>query len=216
VQASCPQCGNRVAIDDAKVPEKPFLVKCPRCQAAIRLPGKGNATPAAAAAPVFEAPRAETMAPPHRELGAGSAPAGSRHALIALPDRGVAGAIGQALTRQGYEVDALDDPEEGARLLEQGVYDLVVTMRSAGKGEDLWQRCARLNPEARRRIFLVLVGESFRTADGTQAFAAVADLVINPKDAATAEAVLRTAVGERTRLYHVFFDARQRFEASAG
>jgi hypothetical protein len=58
-------------------------------------------------------------------------------------------------------------------------------MRAARQGEGLWQRCARLTPDARRRIFLVLIGDDFRTADGTQAFGALADLVINPKDAAT-------------------------------
>jgi len=227
VQATCPQCGNKVAIDDAKVPDKPFQVKCPRCQTAIRLQGKPSfpAVPPPAAPSAVEPPaegatgadeaRAQIMAQLRRELGAGPS-AASRQALVALPDRAVAGAIGAALARQGYAVDALDDPEEGARLLEQGVYNLVVTVRAAGKAEGLWQRCARLNPEARRRIFLVLIGEDFRTADGTQAFGALADLVIHPKDAATAEAVLRNAVGERTRLYQVFLDARQRFEVSAG
>jgi twitching motility protein PilT len=48
VQATCPQCSNVVAIDDAKVPDRPFGVKCPKCQAVVRLQGK---TPVAAAAP---------------------------------------------------------------------------------------------------------------------------------------------------------------------
>lgn len=233
MQATCPQCGNRVAIDDAKVPDKPFQVKCPRCQTAIRLQGRPSgpavappaaspasspsaepAAPAAAEATGPEDPHAQMTAQVRRELGGSAASAGSRQALVAVPDRAVGGAIGASLARQGYAVDALDDPEEGARLLEQGVYDLVVTVRAASKAESLWQRCARLTPEARRRIFLVLIGDDFRTADGTQAFGALADLVINPKDAASVDTFLRNAIGERTRLYQVLLDARQRFEAS--
>ena len=30
---------------------------------------------------------------------------------------------------------------------------------------------SRLSPDARRRVFLVLVGDEFKTGDGTQAFA---------------------------------------------
>jgi predicted Zn finger-like uncharacterized protein len=39
VQAQCSQCATRIQIDDAKVPDRPFKVKCPKCQAIIPLPG---------------------------------------------------------------------------------------------------------------------------------------------------------------------------------
>ena len=74
----------------------------------------------------------------------------------------------------------------------------------------------RLNPEGRRRVFVVLVGDDFKTGDGTQAFAAMADLVLNAREAAGADAVLRNTMAERTRLYQLFSDARKRFEAAAG
>jgi twitching motility protein PilT len=43
VQASCPQCAQAIIIPDAKVPDRPFTVKCPKCQAAVRLAGRGGA-----------------------------------------------------------------------------------------------------------------------------------------------------------------------------
>src|SRR6185436_1782372 len=115
------------------------------------------------------------------------------------------------LGRQGYSVDTFDDPAEAVRLLEQGVYSVVVTSRATaavGK-ETLLQRIGRLNPEARRRIFVVLVGDDFKTGDGTQAFAAMADLVLNADDAALAEVALRSTMAERTRLYQLFNEARR-------
>jgi len=52
VQANCPQCGTPVAIDDARAPEKPFGLKCPKCQTVVRFPGRSAAAaPAAAPAP---------------------------------------------------------------------------------------------------------------------------------------------------------------------
>jgi DNA-binding response OmpR family regulator len=139
-------------------------------------------------------------------------------ALIGLPDPAQTAALSQALSRQGYAVDILDDAGEAIRLVEQGVYAVIVTSRAAGSAgkETLLQRVARLNPEGRRGIFLALVGDEFKTGDGTQAFAAIADLVLNTRDAAQADASLRNVMAERTRLYQLFTDARRRFEASAG
>jgi response regulator RpfG family c-di-GMP phosphodiesterase len=159
------------------------------------------------------------MAQLRREMGlAAGTEAPSMRALLALPDAAQAAPLSQTLTRQGYVVDPFDEAGEAARLLEQGVYSVVVTSKATAvaKGETLLQRVARLNPEGRRRIFLVLVGDEFKTGDGTQAFAAMADLVLSARDAAQADAPLRNSMAERGRLYQMFSDARRRFEASAG
>jgi CheY-like chemotaxis protein len=222
-------------VDDAKAPDRAFSVKCPKCHTPVRFAGK--AAHVAAVAP-DSAPDAAVEAPPpprktsdtqemrlgmmaqlRREMGlAAGAEAPSMRALLALPDAAQAAALSQTLTRQGYVVDGFDEAGEAARLLEQGVYAVVVTSKATavGKGETLLQRVARLNPEGRRRIFLVLVGDEFKTGDGTQAFAAMADLVLSGRDAAQADAPLRNTMAERARLYQMFSDARRRFEASAG
>lgn len=250
MQANCPNCSQRIVIDDAKVPDRAFSVKCPKCQTVVKFPGKGAAPPtiAVAAAPATatfavppasgafpavtptagpaeapatesgpsEAMRAQMMAQLRRELAIGEGrPAG--RAMVALPDRARAGAMALPLTRLGYQVDTVDNPEEGARLLEQGVYDLVVTTRApaAGGRESLYQRISRLSADGRRRIFLVLVGDEFKTGDGTQAWAVMADLVIAARDVPNADATLLPTLAERTRLYQVFLDARKRLEASS-
>jgi predicted Zn finger-like uncharacterized protein len=233
MQTLCPQCSQKIAIDDAKVPDRPFNVRCPKCQSVVKLPGKGAPaagpaeappppTPPAAvpspAAAEGEETRAQMMAQIRREISLSESRPGEMRALVALPDRSLSAAITVVLTRQGYQVDTLDDWEEGARLIEQGVFNLVTTSRlaaAAGKGETLYQRINRMSPEGRRGIFVVLLGDEFKTGDGTQAWAALADLVINSRDAASADAVLRSSLSERTRLFQVFLDARRRHEASA-
>jgi response regulator RpfG family c-di-GMP phosphodiesterase len=156
------------------------------------------------------------MAQIRREMSIGDGKMAGR-AMVALADRGQAGAMALPLTRLGYQVDTVENAEEGARLLEQGVYDLVVATRTAAASgrESLYQRLNRLSPERRRRIFLVIVGDEFKTGEGTQAWAVIADLVIASRDIPTADAVLLPALSERTRLYQVFVDARKRYEASA-
>lgn len=264
MQANCTNCQQRIVIDDAKVPDRAFSVKCPKCQTVVRFPGKGaapvvsapgtssfasnlpagaypaapptsafpaypNAPAAASAAAPGSAPaplaaeaatseemRATMMAQIRREMSIGEGKMVGR-AMVALTDRAQAGAMALPLTRLGYQVDTVENAEEGARLLEQGVYDLVVATRSpaAAGRESLYQRLNRLSPDRRRRIFLVIVGDEFKTGEGTQAWAVIADLVIAARDIPTADSVLLPALAERTRLYQVFVDARKRFEASA-
>jgi hypothetical protein len=71
----------------------------------------------------------------------------------------------------------------------------------------------RLPIDARRRVFVILVGEEFRTADGTQAWAAQADLVVNPADAGRCEPLIRSTMTERKRLYQPLVDARRKIES---
>lgn len=226
MQAQCPQCSTRVQIDDAKVPDRPFKVRCPKCQTVISLPGRpgasaspGDAAPAppeppAPAPPAAPSPSPFLPSPPSPEALARRerASQGDNDAIIAMSGP-ASGPLQQALVNLGYNVDTVDDVEEGTRLLEQGVYEVAVTERTPvdpGKPETLSQRVLRLPADARRRVFVILVGDEFRTGDGTQAWAAQADLVVNPADASRCEHLVRSTLSERRRLYQAFGDARRR------
>ena len=222
MQAQCSQCASRIQIDDSKVPDRPFKVKCPKCQAVMTLPGKSaEAGAAAAEAPApAAAPAAPGYVPPppppnaaavaRRERAAES----QNDAIIALSGP-AASALQTALVGLGFNVDAVEDIEEGARLVEQGVYEVAVTSRTPpepGKPETLQQRLLRLGSDARRRVFVILVGEEFRTADGTQAWVAQADLVVHPNDAGRCDHLIRSTLAERKRLYQPMNDARRKIE----
>ncbi len=216
MQVQCPKCSARIQIDDTKVPDRPFKVRCPKCQAVLGLPGSSPApapaepavTPSVAE-PAIDIPSAEMLERQERLEG-------SHHDALVAVTGPAATPVRQALARLGFNVDVVDKIEEGARLLEQGVYELAVTSRSAaapGKTETLAQRILRMPSEPRRRVFVVLVGDEFRSGDGTQAWAAQADLVLNPADAGRCENLIRALMVERKRLYQPYLDARKKLEA---
>ncbi|HET9316579.1 MAG TPA: zinc-ribbon domain-containing protein [Vicinamibacteria bacterium] len=224
MQLECPSCSQRVVVDDAKAPDRPFAVKCPKCQGVVRFPGRAPATPSPTAATPAGAPEAtppadaEAIGRLQRQIRGRQVGPGPGQVLVALNDPSLARAITAPLGKIGYDIDTLDRPEEGGRLLEEGFYEVVVTNKAAsvpGKGESLYQRLIRLPPDARRTVFLVLVGDEFKTGDGTQAWVAQADLVIG-RDGADIESLLLNTMAERTRLFQVFLDARRRFEEAAG
>jgi predicted Zn finger-like uncharacterized protein len=216
VQAQCPECSTRFQLPDEKVPDRPFKVRCPKCQHVVALPGRGGApspveqgTASDPAAPPPPPPRAPATPPRREHTGSEDA----EDALIALPDPAHAAALTAALGNLDYNVDVVEDVEEGARLLEQGAYAVAVTS-PAGSDPDasLAQRILRLTSDPRRRVFVVLVGDELPTADGTRAWAAQADLVIGAGDVGMCESVIRATLQERQRLYQPFLDARRRIE----
>ena len=223
MQAQCPQCSARIQIDDTKVPSRPFKVRCPKCQHVMTLPGRAQ-DPAEATAPGLMPP----VPPPSPESApaamlsqaalerAERAAAGERDAIITLGGP-PAEVLQQALEHLGFHADVVEDVDEGARLLEQGVYEVAVTSRSvaeAGHPETLAQRMFRMPLDTRRRVFVVLVGDEFRSGDGTQAWAVQADLVLHPGDMSRAEHLIRATMTERKRLYQPLEDARKRAEGS--
>jgi hypothetical protein len=169
---------------------------------------------------MHEEMRAQVMAQLRREMaGPGAEPSSHERALVSIPDRAQAAAITLILTRLGYNVDSVEEHEDAARFVEQGAYAVAATTRAAaasGRSESLYQRITRLSPDQRRRLFVILVGDEFKSGDSVQAFAVVADVVLNSRDAAGADNALRSVMAERKRLYQVFVDARRRYEASAG
>ena len=223
MQAQCSECSTRFQLDDSKVPDHAFKVRCPRCQHVVVLPGRGTAatgppeaeTGGASASPAEAPPPPPApVRPPKPVKREHTGPDGADDALVAIPDADLAKTFTEALAHLDYNVDVAEDAEEGARQLEQGAYAVAVTARAAaGAGhETLAQRILRLTPDMRRRVFVVLAGEEFQTADGNQAWGAMVDLVVHPRDAETCGGFIRSTLAERKRLYQPYLDARRRIE----
>jgi len=136
----------------------------------------------------------------------------AERALVALEDQHLATTMFSVLSQAGYAIDALNNEEEKLRLLQQGDYSVVATSSTGPKlreGITVYQRMAHLSPESRRRTFLILLGDQFKTGDGTQAFVAAADLVANNAGAESVGVLLRGRLDERARVYRAFADAKR-------
>ena len=209
MQTNCPKCSQELVVKDEKVPAGPFMLRCPKCQNAIKLPGKAAAAPTPQSQAVRQSPPA-----PVGEQGGAQNEGSSQRALIALDDQSMQNAMAAALQRLGFTMDVAPDPEQGVRWLERNSYALAVTTRNGkSNGAGLYNRIITFAPEVRRSLFLVLVGNDLNSGDGVQGFASMADLVLSPNDIGTSDELLRSTVNERTRLYRTFLDAQVRLDA---
>ena len=78
MHATCVSCGQSLVIDDERVPDRPFSVRCPRCQTVLELPGR---TTISTSQPPHDLARA-SQAPP---AAAAASPQGSAPAPAASP-----------------------------------------------------------------------------------------------------------------------------------
>jgi len=63
-----------------------------------------------------------------------------------------------------------------------------------------------LSMSVRRKVFLVLTGNKFRTMDQMMAFTLSANLIINVKDLDKLSKILKRAISDNEKFYKVFFD----------
>ena len=64
----------------------------------------------------------------------------------------------------------------------------------------------------RRNIFLVLVGDKFKTMDNMRTFVESANLVINPVDMPKLTLILKNSLSDHEKFYKVFFDTLKEFD----
>jgi predicted Zn finger-like uncharacterized protein len=248
VQTNCPNCSNRLVVDDAKVPATPFMLKCPKCQNMVKVPGR-SAQPAAApptptppapsipfearpAPPLSPAPAPAPAAPPPATAPPNVAPpsfaiaapasaappirtpspsGAAAKALVAVPAADVALSVASVLGRLGFAVEQLDSVDEKMIRLQQGDFSVVVSTRNGvPEDRDVYRLVQTMPLEVRRRMFLVLLGDDLQTGEGSQAFALLADLVIQSKDAPSCDRLLVQTLMERKRVYQTFWDAEDR------
>ena len=154
METNCPNCSNRLVVDDTKVPDTPFILKCPQCQGTIKLPGKAVAAASASRPtslpPPPPTPASATTPPP------GSAPpppaTGSMGpALVSLTSSELGNGVSALLTRLGFGVEPLDDDtvDDKIQRVRQGEYPMLAVSRSGvPKDRDLYAVVRSLSPRS--------------------------------------------------------------------
>jgi hypothetical protein len=134
-------------------------------------------------------------------------------ALVSLTSSVLSNGVTALLTRLGFSVESMNDDtvDDKIQRVQQGEYPMLAVSRSGvSKERDLYAVARALSPELRRRVFLLMVGDEFKTGEGTQAFAVLADLVVQGKDALNCDRLLTQMIVERRRLYQTFWDVEER------
>jgi len=214
MELTCDACRATIQIPDERVPPNAtFRVTCPRCKqkivASSRRPeppadGKGGTLPAAHAAEVPSA--AADTDDEFPEEAAEPAHPGQHTALLCMDGADVRTHLKSALEGMGYAISMSTTPQHALHRLRFGHYHVIVLDETFGgtSPNPVARYLATLTMTLRREMFVVLVGEQFKTGHHMQAFVNSVNLVLHPADLGQLATLVDGAVAEHERFYRVF------------
>ncbi len=220
---SCKQCNGKFKIPDDKIPKgKAFTIPCPKCKNKIAVDTREPVpSQTEKAAPPADEPGLRSEEALLDEVSTGRYDAeekpfdfveeGVETALLCESDPDVRSKISSALTSMGYQTR---EPESAVAALKQmrfHVFDLVVLNENFDTDDpdkcDVLAYLDRLSMDVRRKIYLVLITDRFRTMDNMVAFNKSVNLVINLKNIDEIEKVLKRGVADNDLFYRVYKEA---------
>ncbi len=136
---------------------------------------------------------------------------GTKLALLMASNSEAGKKITPAIEELGYKVISTSTTRDAIGKARFHHFDMVVLMD--GFDNQRLEHSAmihylnRLNMSVRRRIFVALVSDHFKTMDDMMAFAMSANVVIHSKDIEKLVPVLKKAISESEKFYKVFLDS---------
>ena len=176
----CENCGAKLRIPGEKIPPgQQVVVSCPKCK--------------------------DEEVPPLDFLEEGE-----RLALVMENDASQIEKLRQVVEGLGYVCVTAENSEKAISMMGFYRFDLMVLSDEfegiePGQGR-MFHHLNSLPMSVRRLVFLVLIGDRFRTTDRMMAFAMSANLVVNRKDLDKLPGILKQAISDNQDFYRVFMD----------
>lgn len=204
----CKSCGATLKIPDEKLPtDQVVSINCPRCNGKIRIdrrePDKNLVS------------KKEEVEEAGFEYEEDISPLdlfeeGTRLALVLDGDDGHVKEINSSLEQLSYKSILATSMREAMGKLRLYHFDLIIFSDGFDgqdiEGSPITHYLNHLSMSLRRKTFLVLLSDKFKTMDNTMAFGKSANLVVNPDDLSNLPLILKKAISDNERFYKVFMD----------
>lgn len=213
MEVVCENCGAKLNVPDEKIPPGGHMaVNCPRCKGKVILDSHR-------AGPQISSPaKGGGIVPAGLDAGDDYEEApildfyeeGARLALVIEGDAGQLEKLRQVIEDLGYVFVPAEDSAQAIKKMRYHHFEVVVLFQAfeglePGEGPVL-RYLNGLPMSVRRRVFLALIGDGFRTMDRMMAFAMSANLVVNGKDLGRLTSILRQAISDNQEFYKVFME----------
>ena len=207
MQVECPSCAKEINIPDNKIPQgQAFNLNCPGCKTKMRVdqhlkpPEPGPEESLDTSSMII----GEDFSDEEEEIEIYD-----EHDQIALIlDRQNDDLWSTALTELDYKLQRAKSPEHAIHKLRFNQYHVVAIHEKFGdttlETSPLYEFVRDMPMDTRRKTFVALVGEKFKTLDNMEALSYSVNLVINQNDFEQLETVLKKSIGENETFYKVY------------
>ena len=194
MEVLCKSCKAKFKIADDKLPAgQAVSLKCPKCKSKIEIKT------------AIDEVASDTYGVSEKTFD--FVEQGVKAALICEQDAVVREKIRSTLQRMDYHVMEAASARDAMKYMRLSVFDLVLLDESFEGGNPesnhVLQYLGHQPMNTRRNIFVVLLGNSFSTADNMMAFNRSVNLVVNLKNVDELEKVLRRSLTENEEFYRV-------------
>ncbi|MCE5261948.1 MAG: hypothetical protein LLG97_00270 [Deltaproteobacteria bacterium] len=139
---------------------------------------------------------------------------GTLTALVCEPDPAVREKISADLQELNYQITTPASAKEALKAMRFHVFDLIVLNEHFDAADpetnDLLRYLEDLNMSTRRRIFVALISDQYRTMDNMAAFSRSVNMVINLKSIEDVGKIIKLGVSDNQAFYHVFQETLQK------
>ncbi len=214
----CEQCKTKLGIPDDKVPkDHPVRVTCPKCETKMTLNpnrrtarGSGDSEPEERPAPPRQAKGGYDYGDYSDDEALHFFEEGTKLALVLTSNGTSSEKIKAAVEPLGYKFIPAPSTRDAIGKLRFHHFDLIV-LSDGFDGQPIdhspiLNYLNNLSMSLRRRIFLALLSDAYKTMDNMMALAMSANIVVSTKDLDKFHPILKKATSENERFYKVFTD----------
>ena len=208
---TCSSCGTTLSVPDEKLPQNQVVnITCPKCKGKIKVDTRELGLKPAARKKEKEAEE-EFFSEYENDTGPLEFfEEGVKLAIVLESDDLRLSDIIPALEELGYKIIQPLALQEAMSKIRLHPFDMIILSDGFdGKGLEgnpIINYLNHLSMSVRRKIFLVLVSDRFKTMDNMMAFAISANLVVNPEDLPNMRLILKKGTSENEKFYKVFTD----------
>ncbi len=215
MKITCNSCGKTLNIPDEKIPpNKKVSISCPACKNKITVEKpeqlSEDANKTEKSGPAAKGQNEEALELPDPSQFADEEldvlEEGAKRALVC--DTANQEKIVSQLKEMGYTTKAVTSSSEAIGRIKFTEYELVVLSETfAGSTAENNSTLKYIQPMpmvTRRKMFVALLGNNFRTMDNMTSFALSANVVINNKDIDNLDRILKKSILNNDAFYKVF------------
>ncbi len=231
----CDNCSVSLQLDEGKVPNTNFTVRCPRCQNLIRVaPGAKDASPVQqmkenAPAPAVSENK-EEFAEKESEFQINSAMRSLLEALqsqnkiveadddkgekprrVLLCMGGKREAVAKTLVESGFKVYLAETPAQANERLREGKTEILVFSpdfaAEFGGAAIVQQKVNMMSASERRRLFFVTIEDGGTTLSAHDAFLRNLNLIVNSNDISQFPLILNRSLRDFNEIYRHYNEA---------
>ncbi|MEW5722310.1 MAG: hypothetical protein AB1896_04340 [Thermodesulfobacteriota bacterium] len=209
MKVQCEKCGVKLNLPDDKLePGMDFSFNCPKCNQknTIKVPGKEEAE---APAPAAAAPAGDFE---EDEISGGEEfyEEGAKPALICFDEGTQRKNLVEIMKNMGYVPVLPSSTRDALKRMQVTRYNVILIHENYDgqtvERNALLRLLQPMEMTSRRRIFVALFGNGFKTFDYMAAYALSVNTVINTADEPKYPKILERAFAEYRRFYKVFFE----------